>query len=157
MANNDSLTSHEELAAIVRRQRELITRLEAEIVALQAENVELKRQIEHQLMKRRCGCGTVSCGAAPQDVIAPTQYGLRITAIIVYLHVGQFLSKQLTAQALSELVGTPVSQGTVSTMTQRTTKGLDEFIEMIRGYITCSLAVGFTETGLRVAGVAMQR
>jgi hypothetical protein len=44
----------------------------------------------------------------------------RATAIILYLYVGQFFSKQRTAQVLSELSGTPVSQGSVSAMTRRT-------------------------------------
>ena len=42
------------------------------------------------------------------------QYGPRITAIVLYLYVGQFLSKKRTAQALAELFGTPVSDGTVA-------------------------------------------
>jgi transposase len=108
--------------------------------------------IEHQLVKRRCGCGTVSCGAAPEGVIAPTQYGPRITAIILYLYVGQFLSKQRAAQALSELFGAPVSQGTVSAMTQRAADGLGEFTDAVRGRITRAQVAGFDETGLRVAG-----
>jgi len=36
---------------------------------------------------------------ALEDVRAPVRYGPRITAIIVYLHVGQSLSKKRTAQA----------------------------------------------------------
>jgi hypothetical protein len=39
-------------------------------------------------------------------VSAPVQYGPRITAIILYLYVGQFLSKKRTAAALAELFGT---------------------------------------------------
>ena len=54
---------------------------------------------EHQLIARRCTCGTTTCGAAPEGVSAPVQYGPRITAIVVYLYVGQFLSKKRTAQA----------------------------------------------------------
>ncbi len=46
------------------------------------------RVIEHQLIKRRCGCGTVTSADAPAAVTAPVQYGPRITAIIVYLYVG---------------------------------------------------------------------
>ena len=46
----------------------------------------------------------------PQGVSAPVQYGPRITAIMLYLYVGQFLSKKRTAQALAELFGTPVSR-----------------------------------------------
>ncbi len=44
--------------------------------------------IEHQLIARRCRCGTTSCGTAPKGVAAPVQYGPRITAIILYLYVG---------------------------------------------------------------------
>jgi transposase len=59
------------------------------------------RVIEHQLIKRRCGCGTATRAEAPEGVTAPVQYGPRITAIIVYLYVGQFLSKKRTAAALA--------------------------------------------------------
>ena len=55
------------------------------------------RVIEHQLITRRCGCGATTCGVAPDGVTAPVQYGPRITAIILYLYVGQFLSKKRTA------------------------------------------------------------
>ncbi len=86
------------------------------------------RVTEHQLIARRCPCGTTTCGIAPEGVTAPVQYGPRITAIILYLYVGQFLSKKRTAQALAELFGTPVSEGTVAAMTQRAAAGLDEFL-----------------------------
>ncbi len=46
------------------------------------------RVTEHQLIARRCGCGTTTCGTAPEGVTAPAQYGPRITAIILYLYVG---------------------------------------------------------------------
>jgi transposase len=75
------------------------------------------RVTEHQLIARRCCCGATTCGAAPEGVTAPVQYGPRITAIILYLYVGQFLSKKRTAQALAELFGTPVSDATVAAMT----------------------------------------
>jgi transposase len=108
--------------------------------------------IEHQLVKRRCGCGALGCGAAPEGVNAAVQYGPRVTAIILYLYVGQFLSKQRAAQALSELFGTPVSQGTVSAMSKRAADGLSEFTEVVRGRITQAQVAGFDETGLRVEG-----
>ncbi len=77
------------------------------------------RVTEHQLVKRRCACGPTTSVDAPEGVTAPVQYGPRITAIIVHLYVGQFLSKKRTAAALAELFGTPVSQGMVATMTTR--------------------------------------
>lgn len=33
------------------------------------------RVVEHQLLERRCGCGTVTAGAAPEGVTAPVQHG----------------------------------------------------------------------------------
>lgn len=107
---------------------------------------------EHQLIARRCGCGATTCGSAPQGVTAPVQYGPRIAAIVVYLYVGQFLSKKRTATALAELFGTPVCEGTVATMTQRAAEGLGEFLSLVTNRIAASEVVGFDETGLRVAG-----
>jgi transposase len=110
------------------------------------------RVTEHQLIARRCSCGTTTCGAAPEGVTAPVQYGPRITAIILYLYIGQFLSKKRTAEALAELFGTPVSEGTVATMTQRAAAGLDHFLAQVAEAIAASEVAGFDETGLRVAG-----
>jgi transposase len=110
------------------------------------------RVTEHQLIARRCGCGATTCGTAPDGVTAPVQYGPRITAIILYLYVGQFLSRKRTAQALAELFGTPVSEGTVAAMTKRAAAGLDEFLSQVTDRIAESEVAGFDETGLRVAG-----
>src|SRR4051794_12063944 len=108
--------------------------------------------IEHQLIARRCRCGTTTCGTAPQGETAPVQYGPRLTAIVLYLYVGQFLSKKRTAQALAELFGTPVSDATVAAMTARAAAGLDEFLTRVGDRIAEAEVAGFDETGLRVAG-----
>jgi transposase len=72
---------------------------------------------DHQLIERECGCGHRTKAAAPQGAEAPLQYGPRIAATIVYLYIGQFLSKKRTAQALAELFGIPLSSGTVAALT----------------------------------------
>lgn len=110
------------------------------------------RVTEHQLIARRCACGMTTCGVAPEGVSAPVQYGPRIAAIILYLYAGQFLSKKRTAQALAELFGTPVSEGTVATVTRRAAEGLGEFLGLVKERIAGSEVAGFDETGLRVAG-----
>jgi transposase len=107
---------------------------------------------EHQLIARRCPCGTTTRGTVPRGVTAPVQYGPRITAIILYLYVGQFLSQKRTAQALAELFGTPVSEGTVASMTKRAAEGLDGFLDQLTDRISAAEVAGFDETGLRVAG-----
>ena len=60
---------------------------------------------EHQMLTLLRGCGHEAKAAAPAGVTAPVQYGPRITAIILYLYVGQFLSKKRTAVAMAELFG----------------------------------------------------
>lgn len=107
---------------------------------------------EHQLIERECQCGHRTRATPPVGVDAPVQYGPRIAAVVVYLYVGQFLSKQRTAQALAELFGTPLSAGTVATLTARAAGGLEEFLNVVRGRLVEADVVGFDETGLRVAG-----
>jgi transposase len=107
---------------------------------------------EHQLIERQCGCGHRTKGAAPAGADAPVQYGPRIAAVIIYLYIGQFLSKKRTAQALAELFGIPLSPGTVAGITARAAGKLDGFLERVRADIAASDVVGFDETGFRVAG-----
>jgi transposase len=107
---------------------------------------------EHQLIERECECGHRTRATAPAGVDAPVRYGPRIAAVVVYLYVGQFLSKQRTARALAELFGTPLSAGTVATLTARAAGGLEEFLNVVRGRLVEAEVVGFDETGLRVQG-----
>jgi transposase len=107
---------------------------------------------EHQLIERECRCGHRTKGAAPEGAEAPVQYGPRIAAVIVYLYIGQFLSKERTARALAELFGIPLSSGTVAAVTARAAGRLDGFLERVRANITASPVAGFDETGFRVQG-----
>jgi transposase len=107
---------------------------------------------EHQLIERECGCGQRTRAAAPEGADAPACYGPRIAAIVIYLYLGQFLSKQRTAQALAELFGTPLSSGTVAALTARAAGRLGGFLEHAREQIAASPVAGFDETGFRVEG-----
>ena len=110
---------------------------------------------EHQLITRQCRCGQRNTGTAPDRVAAPVQYGPRIAAAIVYLYVGQFLSKARTAKAISDLLGVPVSEGTVANVTERASTDLVRrggFTDLVRARLHSAELVHFDETGLRVAG-----
>jgi transposase len=107
---------------------------------------------EHQLIERACGCGHRTRGTAPAGAKAPVQYGPRAAAVMVYLHAGQFLSKDRTALALAELFGIPCSSGTVAALTARAAGRLGGFTELVRGRIAASEVAGFDETGFRTAG-----
>ncbi|MBT9298990.1 IS66 family transposase [Rhodococcus sp. GOMB7] len=107
---------------------------------------------EHQLISRRCHCGTSTRADAPAGVNAPVQYGPRVSAVMVYLYMGQYLSKAHTAHALSELFGKPVSAGTVSAATARAADDLGEFRTEVTARIIASDVVHFDETGFRAVG-----
>lgn len=96
----------------------------------------------------------VTAGRAPVGVAVAVQYGPNTAAIATYLYAGQFLSKQRTAQALSELFGTALSAGTVSAFTKRCGRDVraSGALERIRAGIATAAVANFDETGLRVEG-----
>ena len=107
---------------------------------------------EHRIVSRRCACGTVTSGAAPQGVTAPVQYGPRLSAAAVYLWHGQFLSRGRTCEAVSELFGVPVSAGAVAGMVSRVAGKLGGTLEAIRAALAVAGVAHADETGFRVAG-----
>ena len=90
------------------------------------------RVVEHQLVSRRCSCGTVTQAASPAGVTAPVQYGPHAAAIAVYLCLGQHLPVQRTASLLAEVFGTPMAAGTVAAWTSRAAAGLAPFTAAAR-------------------------
>jgi transposase len=108
--------------------------------------------IEHVTTLRRCDCGHVSCGAFPDGVGAPTQYGPGVRALGVYLHVFQHLPYDRACQALSDIVGANVSTGTLTGWVIAAAAGLCDFDERLRGLLTGAPVCHFDETGARIAG-----
>ena len=110
---------------------------------------------EHQLITRACRCGIRTTGLAPTGVNAPASYGPRVTAALIYLYQGQFLSKTRTAQAMSDLLGVPIAEGTVVAVTTRAAAALTApggFTDTVRDQLRAQPLIHFDETGLRVAG-----
>ena len=108
---------------------------------------------EHQLVARRCECGTVTKGRAPAGVNAPVQYGPRVAGAGVYLFHGQFLSKARAAAALGDLFGADVAAGTVASWTAKAASTIsEEVIPVITDRIAGAEVAHFDETGLRTAG-----
>ena len=91
-------------------------------------------------------------GPYPAGVNAPAGYGPRAQAVMVYLFMGQFLSREPTAHALSELFGAPVSPATVAAATTRAADDLAPFIAQVSTQIAAASVVHFDETGLRWQG-----
>ncbi|WP_460777339.1 hypothetical protein [Nocardiopsis nanhaiensis] len=82
---------------------------------------------EHQMIECTCACGAATRARALEGVNAPVQFGANVRAMICYLYLGQFLSAQRTAQALSDLVGRAVSAGAVISTARRAAAALEAF------------------------------
>ena len=107
---------------------------------------------EHQVVARRCGCGTVTCGVAPEYAAAPVQYGPKTRAACVYLMHEQFLSANRTAGAMADLFGVDLAVGTVASAVAACAKTVAPVGALIADAIAEAPMAHFDETGFRVAG-----
>jgi transposase len=107
---------------------------------------------EHQMIGRRCGCGTVTWAGAPAGVTAPVQYGPRAAAIGVYLWHGQFLSRGRACAAMADLFGCAPSPGALVSMARKAAGAVAPALDAVRGALAAAPVAHFDETGFRVAG-----
>ena len=110
------------------------------------------RTVEHRALRRRCGCGHVTVAAFPPEATAPACYGPGVRALIAYLVVHQHLPVDRTAQLLTEVLGAPVSTGTVAAATGQAADRVAAAVESIRAQLVAAAVAHFDETGARVAG-----
>jgi transposase len=104
-----------------------------------------------QLIERECGCGH-RAKPRPRRARRPRCSTARGSPRSSCTCIGQFLSKERTAQALAEMFGIPLSSGTVAGITARAAGRLGGFLERVRSTIAAAEVAGFDETGFRVDG-----
>lgn len=112
--------------------------------------------VEHRIEHRECECGTTTMAGpgdgVPATVRAPASYGPGVRAVATYLVAGHYLPLARTAAVMSDLLGAPVSGGSVAAWVQAGADGLGPFTDAVRDVITGAPVVNFDETGLRVDG-----
>lgn len=108
----------------------------------------------HVVERRRCTCGCITAGTFPAEASAPATYGPVITGVACYLLAHQHLPVARTAEALSDLLGCPVSTGWVAGLLPRAQGLLEEsgFGEDLRAKLIASEVIGVDETGTRISG-----
>ena len=107
---------------------------------------------EHRIEHRRCVCGQRTMGPVPAGVGAPTQYGPGVRALGTYLLAGQHLPLARCSQLLSDVLGAPVSQGSLASWYAQGAADLDGFDEGLRQGLAAAPVLGADETGIRVEG-----
>ncbi|MHB8370404.1 MAG: IS66 family transposase [Leptospirales bacterium] len=88
---------------------------------------------------------------APEGVAAPTQYGHRFKAALVYFHEDQSIPTNRVRQLCSDLFEAVVSEGTILEASRLLSGRLGPFVERVRGLPVVAPVLHADETGLRVA------
>jgi len=89
-------------------------------------------------------------GAGRDRRADPVRAGVR--AVATYLAAAQHLPLARTADTLADLLGAPVSVGTVAAIVEQAAAGLGAFTTAVRGQLATSPVMHVDETGLRVDG-----
>lgn len=112
-------------------------------------------QIEEHCRQAICcpRCQHVTQAAFPAQVQAPAQYGPRIQAFAVYLSQFQLVPLQRTCEALEDLCGCQLSEGTLVQWIGQAAKTLQPNIERIKSLLLRSPLMHADETGMRVKGI----
>jgi len=105
---------------------------------------------EHQVERRRCGCGCVTAAAFPPEATAPACYGPRLRALAVYMLCRQHLPVERCAELVSDVVGVSVSTGWLSGLMSEAGGALVPFVNHVTELLRTSPVVGADETGARV-------
>ncbi len=108
--------------------------------------------IEHLAKARRCkACGHVNEAHFPEDVIAPTEYGVNLRAFGVYLIVFQHIPYERARNLICDLIGAQLSTATLKAWVDKAAAGLTDFDEQLRVLLGDEPVAHFDETGLRIA------
>jgi transposase len=108
---------------------------------------------EHQVEQKQCpACQHITVASFPPEVAAPLQYGPRLGAIAVSLVQQQLLPWERACEVLGDLLGAPLSEGTLARLIERCAVTLQPVEEQIKQALTTVEVLHQDETGLYVSG-----
>lgn len=108
---------------------------------------------EHRAEIKECpDCHCFTKAPFPDGVRAPAQYGARIKSIAVYNKVYQLLPYKRCAEFFQDILGVPLSQGTLVNFIKECSRRVEPTIEKIRQALIGAPVAGFDETGCYVQG-----
>lgn len=109
--------------------------------------------IEHQAEAKCCpSCHEISSATFPDDVRAPVQYGAALGAVGIYLVQQQLLPYERACEVIEDLLGPPMSVGTLQGLVERCAEQLEPVEQQIKAALSRAEVLHQDETGLYVAG-----
>ena len=108
---------------------------------------------EHRAHTCRClNCGTQTKAAFPEGVTAPTQYGPRIQAFVLYPQNHQLLPEKRLAMLMADLFGVNLTTATIARINQDYAERCMTFLDTLRRQVAKAPVKHMDETGFRVGG-----
>ena len=109
--------------------------------------------IEHQSYRCTCSkCNTQTTTDLPSHLKANIQYGGNIQALITYLSVYQYMPSNRIKSYLKDIMGIPISEGTIYNIIESMGKRATPVYEIIKEKIVTSKIVGGDESGVKING-----
>jgi transposase len=106
---------------------------------------------EHEGERKSCpACGTLNESLFPSGVSQPTQYGPQVKALATYFMHQHFLSSERTQEVFRDVLGCPLSEGSLYSFVEECGEGLVPSEEALREILRESPVLHCDETGLRV-------
>jgi transposase len=108
---------------------------------------------EHRALHVRCPrCAQVSVGPFPAETSSRAQYGPQLRALAVYLLEQQLIPYARVREVFTDLLGAPVSLGTLTRWVEQGAQTLRPVEEQIKAALAQAPVVHSDETGVRRAG-----
>lgn len=108
---------------------------------------------EHRAHDCQCAaCGAKTRAPFPNGVNAPVQYGVRITAFVIYLLHYQLLPENRLAELMADLFGVKVATATIARMSRTCAERVRGFAQTVRDLVAGALVKHMDETGFRIGG-----
>ena len=135
--------AHALAAATVTTESHIVAELVAQPVVI----------TEYRQAKAACPhCGSHVRGVLPDDVLPGQQYGPRLQAWLNILGSWAHVSLAKQEELCEALLAIPISQGTLSTLRQRSSEALAEPVLDLQAWLRQQAVIGMDETGWRVNG-----
>jgi len=108
---------------------------------------------EHRCAEKTCPqCQTRQRATPPPGAEQPTQYGPRLAAFAIFLHIQHFIPLKRTGDIIATLTGHRVSDGWISACRRRAATALKPFTTAVKQRLREAPSVCCDETGFRFAG-----
>jgi len=108
---------------------------------------------EYKIHEKTCPiCGKIHKAAFPESITQPVQYGENMQSLMVYLKDYQFLPLKRAVEAIKDITGQKISEGTIVNVSGRLYCALEKTVDGIKETIKKSDVIHCDETGVRIIG-----